>query len=122
MRGGPTFTYRHADRIDRAASDARSFDATTDLTDQCLAGAYGQARHDGCTRQRRAQGVASVAIGRVHIRPYWPLTHMTWRGWHVGSWVHSGHEERPSCRAPQGGVSTSAPAGVRPRRADRDCD
>ena len=30
--------------------DARSFDAATDPGDQCHAGAYGRARHDGCTR------------------------------------------------------------------------
>ena len=36
-------------RLD-AASDARSADAAADPGDQCLAGAFGRARHYGCTR------------------------------------------------------------------------
>src|SRR5271167_4574168 len=54
---------RAAEPVD-AASDARSFDAETDPGDQWLAGAYGRARHDGCTRERRAQGVAGDHCGR----------------------------------------------------------
>ncbi len=54
---------RAAEPVD-VASDARSFDAATDPGDQCVAGAFGRARHDGCTRERRAQGVAGDHCGR----------------------------------------------------------
>ena len=36
------------------------FDAATDPGDQCLAGAYGRARHYGCTRERRARGLLAI--------------------------------------------------------------
>src|SRR5208282_2587125 len=58
---------RAAEPVD-AASDARSFDAATDPGDQCLAGAYGRARHDGCTRERRAPGVAGIIAGAADER------------------------------------------------------
>ena len=48
-----------------AASDARSFDAAADPTDQCLAGAFGRARHCGCTGERGAQGTAEDHCGRT---------------------------------------------------------
>ena len=48
-----------------AASDTRSFDAAADPTDQCVEGAFGRARHCGCTGERGAQGAAEDHCGRT---------------------------------------------------------
>jgi hypothetical protein len=64
---------RAAEPVD-AASDARSFDAATDPGDQCLAGGYGRARHDDCTRERRAQellkSIASEQNARLPVEAH----------------------------------------------------
>ena len=62
MRFVPVKIGRAAGPVD-AASGARSADASAHAADQCLARAFGRARHCGCARARRAQGAAGDHCG-----------------------------------------------------------
>ena len=76
MRFVPVKLGRAAGSID-AASGTRSSDAATNPVDQCLAGAFGGARHSGCAGTRRGQGVvgdrrprwSSTLAGRCSCQP-----------------------------------------------------